>query len=216
MSKSLTTLISNVQALLLDDGTRYTTATVTAAIRSALKEINQRAPVNQATLIDVVADQYDYELSSSSDAINAINIHDILLWDSNGDLHEPLTFDPYNEDERLFFRLRMPLSEGDFILARFTIPYTISELDSQIESTIPSFYDDILIDGSCFYCCQIRALGRVETINLNQAVPENLRDIRIFYRQAFDHGLALMGNKRAPISQPDTRAWNDVYHGWDQ
>lgn len=214
MSKNLTTLITNVQALLLDDGTRYTTATVTAAVRSALKEINQRAPVNQATLIDVVSDQYDYELSDSADAINAIEINDILLWDSDGDLHESLTFDRYSEDERLFFRLRQPLSEGDFILARFTIPYTINGLDSQVESTIPAFYDDILIDGACFYACQIRALGRVETINLNQGVSENLRDSRIYYRQAFDRGLALMAAKRAPVSEPDQRAWNDSWTGW--
>ena len=80
MTKSLTTLIANIQELLLDDGTRFTTATVTAAVRSALKEINQRSPINAATLIDTVADQKDYELSDSPDAKNAIALSDILLW----------------------------------------------------------------------------------------------------------------------------------------
>jgi hypothetical protein len=75
-------------------------------------------------------------------------------------------------------------------------------------------YDDVLIDGSCFYSCQIRSVGRVETINLNQGVPENLRDAKIYYRQAFDIGLRLMMKKRPP-SQPRTDAWNDAWQGWN-
>jgi hypothetical protein len=216
MTKSLTTLIANVQALLLDDGTRFSTATVTAAVRAALKEINQRAPINAATLIDVVASQKDYELTDSVDAVNAIAISDILAWDADGDDHESLTYDAYNEDERLFFRLREAQAAGGFILARFTIPYTVNGLDSATESTIPMFYNDILIDGACFYACQIRSVGRVETINLNQGVSQSLRDARIYYRQAFDIGLALMARKKPASSQPDLRAWNDSYAGWNQ
>lgn len=216
MTKTLTTLIANVQALLLDDGTRYTTATVTAAVRSALKEINQRAPVNQATLIDAVSNQKDYELTDSAVAVNAIEINDILLWDDDGDDHTSLDYDPYNEDERLYFRLRMSQSDGEFLLARFSIPYTVSGLDSAIESTIPDFYDDILIDGSCYWAAVIRSLGRVETINLNANVPDTLGDVKQMYRAAFDRGLALMAKKKPPISEPDTRSWTDSYGGWDQ
>jgi hypothetical protein len=42
VTKILTQIIANVQALLLDDGTRFTTATVTAAARAALKDFNQK------------------------------------------------------------------------------------------------------------------------------------------------------------------------------
>jgi hypothetical protein len=216
MTKTLTQIIANVQALLLDDGTRFSTATVTAAVRSALKEINQRSPVNQSTLIDAITNQKDYELTDSADAVAAISITDILLWDTDGDDHESLIYDPYSEDERLFFRLRYAQNTGDLLLARFTIPYTVSELDSQVESTIPAYYEDIIIDGACFYSSQIRSIGRVETINLNKGVSENMRDVRIYFRQAFDSGLALMARKKPPVSQPSRAAWNDVYHGWDQ
>jgi len=216
MTKSLTTLIANVQALLLDDGTRFSTATVTAAVRSALKEINQRAPVNAGTLIDTVADQKDYELTDSIDAADAISIIDILEWDSSGDDHTSLVYDEYNEDERLFFRLRSAQPASGFILARFTIPYTVSGLDSATESTIPAFYDDILIDGACFYSCQIRSVGRIEPINLNKDVTKSLLDAKIYFRQAFDIGLTLMAKKKPQVSEPSTAAWNDQYHAWDQ
>jgi hypothetical protein len=212
MSKTLTTLIANVQALLLDDGTRFTTATVTAAVRAALKEINQRAPVNAATLIDVVAEQHDYELTDSPDAENAIALSDILLWDADVDNHIPLNYSEYSEDERIYFRLREAQSAGDFLLARFTIPYTVSGLDSATESTIPAFYDDILIDGACFWACQIRSIGRVETINLNQGVSENLRDAKIYFRQAFDSGLLLMAKKKPAVSQARAETWNDEWY----
>lgn len=213
MTKSLTTLIANVQAMLLDDGTRFNTATVTAAVRAALKEINQRAPVNQSTLIDAVTDQKDYELSDMADAETAIAISDILLWDSDGDYHTPIDYQPYDEDERLFFRLQTPRVAGEYILARFTQPHTVNGLDSATESTIPAYYDDVLIDGACFWSCQIRSLGRVETINLNQGVPENLRDAKIFFRQAFDYGLTIMSRKRPPMAEDRTPAWNDEYYG---
>jgi len=216
MTKSLTTLISNAQTLLLDDGTRFSTATLTAAIRSALKEINQRSPVNAATLIDVVADQKNYELTDNPDAENAISLSDVLLRDADGDLHLPLDYEEYSEDERIWFRLRYPQIEGNFLIARFALPYSISGLDSATESTIPAFYDDILIDGACFYACQIRSIGRVETINLNQGVPENLRDAKIYFRHSFDSGLALMAKKKPAVGEPRTGAWNDSYHGWNQ
>ena len=60
MSDTLTQLIAKIQAQLLDDGTRFTTATCTAALRAALKDFNLAAPVHAGTLIDVVADQYEY------------------------------------------------------------------------------------------------------------------------------------------------------------
>jgi hypothetical protein len=167
-------------------------------------------------LIDAVTDQKDYELSDSPDAENAIEIIDILLWDSEhatADYHTPLNYQPYFEDERLFFRLRNPRTTGEYILARFTQPHTVSGLDSATESTIPAYFDDVLIDGACFWACQIRSLGRVETINLNQGVPENLRDAKIFFREAFDRGLAIMARKRPPMAEDRIPAWNDEWYG---
>lgn len=213
MSKTLTQLITVVQANLLDSGTRFDTTTCTAAVRSALKEFNQHAPNNQAELIDTVADQLDYELTDADS--RAMTLTGVYLWDSDGDLHEPLQYDEYMEDARIFFRLKYAQPAGKFILARYQINFTVSGLDSETESTLPVFWDNILEDGSTFYACQIRSSGRVETINLNQRVSENWIEEKRIWRNAFDKGLALISRTKAPVSEPDTNAWNDAWHGWD-
>jgi len=212
MSDTLTQLIAKIQAQLLDDGTRFTTATCTAALRAALKDFNLAAPVHAGTLIDVVADQYEYELSDSVDAATAIEIIDILEADPDGgELDKSLDYDGYSEDERLFFRLRQPLDSGQ-IVARFTQPHTVSGLDSATESTLAAIWDTVLVDGACYHACEIRAVGRVETINLNRNVPDPLHKAAERFLAAFQMGLAQARKKRPQVGKPDERAWNDQWH----
>src|SRR5215204_674236 len=117
MSDSLTTLITHVQAGLGDDGTIFTTALCTAAIREALRQFNVIAPVHAGTLIDAVTDQYEYELSDEDS--RALDILDVLRQgDNNDELDISLTYDAYNEDERVFFRLRQPEAEGETLIVR--------------------------------------------------------------------------------------------------
>jgi len=81
MSDTLTTLISKVQAILGDDGTIFTTATVTAAIRQALSEWNLRVPTFAAVTITGVNNQYEYELTSEDS--RALGITDVLRQGAN-------------------------------------------------------------------------------------------------------------------------------------
>lgn len=212
MAQTLTQLIAKVQAQLIDDGTRFSTATCTAALRACLKNVNERAPINAGTRIDVIADQKEYELSDKDS--RAMSVLDILEWDDDED-HTPIPYDAYSEDERLFFRLRFALSSGE-ILARYTIPHTISGLDSETESTPSARLDQIIVDGACVEAITYRAASRVETINLQQAVSDNYREIVGHFRMAYEMGLsAYIRDRRAPVSEPNTAAWNDEYHGWN-
>lgn len=214
MTDTLTQLIARVQVQLIDDGTRFTTATCTAAIRACLKNINERAPIHAGTRIDVIANQKEYELSDKDS--RAMSILDILEWDSDGEDHTPLPFDAYTEDERLFFRIRTALQSGE-ILARYTIPHTISGLDSEIESTPTARLDQIIVDGACWHALKFRAASRVETINLQQAVSDNYREIMGHFLSAYEMGFAVyVRDRRAPVSEPNTAAWNDEYHNWDK
>ena len=210
MTDTLTQLIAKVQIQLIDDGTRFTTATCTAAIRSCLKNVNERAPINAGTRIDVVANQYEYELSAEDDRV--MSVLDILEWNS-AELHLPLSFDAYTEDERIFFRLRVPLSTGE-ILARYTIPHTISGLDSATDSTPTPRLDQIIVEGACAEALAFRAAARIETINLQQNVSDNYREAMQHFRAAYENGLiAYLRDRRAQVSEPRTDAWNDVWHG---
>lgn len=213
MTDTLTQLIAKVQAQLIDDGTRFTTATCTAAIRACLKNVNERAPINAGTRIDVVADQKEYELSDEDS--DAMSVLDILEWDDDGEDHTPIAYDAYTEDERVFFRLRVPLDEGE-ILARYTIPHTINGLDSETESTPSARLDQIIVDGACAEAIAYRAASRIETINLQQEVSDNYREAMTHFRAAHELGLsAYTRDRRSPVSEPNTAAWNDPYHNWD-
>lgn len=216
MSKTLTQLITNVQALLLDDGTRFNTETVTAAVRAALKEFNQRAPVYAGTLVNVVNGQKEYALNAT-DFDNLIDVIAVLKQGTDAHLENniELEHDTYFEDAAPFIRLRNSQSSG-YLIVRYSIPYTVNGLDSQIESTLPAFYDNTLIDGACYWACVIRSTGRVEPINLNNGVTENLIEVMKFYRKAFDYGLAQAARRRPPVSEPSIIAWNDEYHTWDK
>jgi hypothetical protein len=212
MAKSLTTLIADAQAMLLDDGTRFTTATVTAAIRNALKDFNRAAPIFAGELVDVVSGQKEYALNSSA-FDNLIDIHSVLKQGTDANLENniELTFDGYFEDAAPFIRLRSAQSSG-YLIVRYTIPYTVSGLDSEVASTLPAYWDNTLLDGACYYSCLIRSVGRVETINLNQGVPNELQQALSFYRQAFQLGLAMASRRKPPVSEPNGFAWNDDFH----
>jgi hypothetical protein len=216
MSDSLTTLISKIQALLGDDGTIFTTATCTAAVRNALNTYNQFAPVHAADLFDAVTDQYEYEVSDQD--TRAMEVLDVLLQGDNAnELDLSLTYDDYSEDERLWFRLRAPQTTGKTLIVRYTIPHTVNGLDSQSESTIPAWQNQILVMGSAAEALRSRAYARVETINLNQDVSNNYKELATIYRDEFTTLLrSISSRKSAPVGEPDTRAWNDQYHYWGQ
>lgn len=216
MSDSLTTLITRTEAGLGDDGTIFTTAICTAAIREALRQFNQVAPVHAADLITGVNDQYEYELTAVDSL--AIAILDVLRQGDNADeLDISITYDAYNEDERIFFRLRQPVTTSDTLIVRYTKNHTISGLDSATESTVPTEQDQIIVDGARAEAIMIRAVSRVETINLSKDQTDNYREIAGHFKAAFTAGLANIGRtKRAPVGEPDTRAWNDNYHNWGQ
>jgi hypothetical protein len=216
MTDSLTTLIGKVQALLGDDGTIFDTTLCTAAAREALKSYNMYLPINAGTLIDAVTDQYEYELTDTD--LKAMRILDILLQGENANEQDiSLTFDEYSEDERIFFRLRCPQTTGETLIARYTVPQTINGLDSETETTMPAWIMPTLVTGIAAEALRIRARARVETINLNKEVRDqyskSAQEMKIEYLAELR---SMATTKRAPVGEPDQRAWNDKYHNWEQ
>lgn len=216
MADSLTTLISKTQGALGDDGTIFTTAICTAAAREALKTFNAHLPVNAGTLIDGITNQLEYELSDEDD--RAMYITDILRQDPNLlEKDKPVTFDQYSEDERIFFRLRKAVTSTDILIVRYAIPHTINGLDSETESTLPAWQDPTLIIGIAAEAARIRGRSRTETINLSKDQSDNyLQQAAEMKREFIADLIAMSRQKKAPVGEPDTRAWNDSYHSWGQ
>jgi len=208
MTKTLTQLVSAVQAQLIDDGTRFSTATCTAAIRSALGKLNRRIPINAEQIIDTIEGQYTYEPSG------AAFITDVLQYFTTTEAYQPLEYDAISEDNRATFRLRAPLAGGLLLLARYTQFHTISGLDASTESTLTADQDNVLIEGACAEALAIRAASRIETINLQQAVSDNYREVMMEFMKAFEAGLRYYERRQAIPQLGRTTAWNDQYHGW--
>ena len=198
--------------MFIDDGTRFTAATITAAVRQALKDFNAAAPVRAAETQAVVSGQYEYELTDQT----TIQILDVLLegTDTAQENHTPLAFTPFFEDGRAWIRLQVPLGSGNLIF-RYTTPHTISGLDAASESTLAALWDAVLLDGACYYSCLARAASRIEVVNLNANVPDPWQAIAGTYRQAFLDGLQLATRQpaaRLPDRPSAPRTWNDEWH----
>lgn len=216
MADSLTTLISKLQALFMDDGTLFSTATCTAAIRHALLHLNLSVPVQGGTLIDSVADQHEYELTDALAGATPLSITDVLLADpSGGEYDLPVVFRDFSEDERWFIRLEQPIAAGNQMIVRFTQAHTVNGLDGAAESTLPASSDVVLLNGAAARACEIAAVGKIESNNLDPHVSGNYLDAAAHFERAFMLGLkALLSRRRLQSSVPDLRAWNDEWHGW--
>ena len=211
MSDTLTQLIAKLQALLLGDSTTFTTATCTAAIRQAFKQLNMTIPAHLAETQDVVAEQYEYELED----LTALQVVDVLLegTDTYQEYGTSLRFAPFFEDDRPGFRLHQPQANGRTLIIQYTAPYTINGLDSATVSTMPALYDVVLLDGAAWMACLVRAAGRIETINMNQNVPANFEKMANHFKQAFEAGLANLARRQFKPAQPRLQGWQDEWAG---
>jgi hypothetical protein len=207
MTETLTTLTAKLQALFIDDGTRFNSTTCTAAFRMALGEVNRVAPNHAATLETVVSGQYEYVLSGA-DYAELITIVDVL----HEDVEKSLDFSPYFEDGVPVIRLESPQTSGDLIV-RYTIPYQLTGLDSGTEYILPNWFTAAFVAGAAFYALMIRAGSRVESINLAPNVSDNYRDMLATYYTAFQNGLAVLQARGFARGFEDERAWNDDEHG---
>jgi hypothetical protein len=209
MSDSLAQLIVKLQSLLSDDGALFTTAICTSAIRQALKNLNLSIPMHAADTMLAVAEQKEYELEE----INALAILDVLRQgtDLYAEYGVSLAFHDYFEDDRPFFRLLTPEADGTVLIVRYLLPYVIGGLDGESDCTLPPLYDVVLLDGAAWQACVVRAAGVIESDNLNVGESASFQQMAAHFKMAFELGLARLGQRKFPVSQPDERAWNDKW-----
>jgi len=210
MTDTLTQLIAKLQPLLLDTGILFTTPTCTSAIRQALKCFNAFAPIHAGDLVAPVLGQKEYEL----DVPTALEIVDVLRQGQDIYLedHISLDFVTYFEDGRPFFRLAVAEPVTNTLIIRYTLPHTISGLDSSTDSTLSAYFDTILLDGAAWQVCLIRAGGRIETINMNPDIPDPWEKLSLQFKESFDAGLVLAA-RQSFARVPDPRKWKDSWEG---
>jgi hypothetical protein len=213
MTDTLAQLIDKLQATLGDDGTLFTDAMCTAAVRLALNAFNLAAPIHAADLVEVEDGAFEYEIETDEGA-HILQVLDVLLrgMDALAENHKPLDFKSHFEDDRPFIRLTSPLSAGTLII-RYTLPHIISGLDGETESTLAPLFDTVIIQGAAYFACLNRAARRVEAINLNKEVTQPWQDLADRYKRHFEAGLKAAARKRSP-AYPRRQGWDDAWHGW--
>jgi hypothetical protein len=209
MPDTLTQLISKAQAQLLDNGTLFTTPTLTAAARQALLQLNKAIPQNAAVLITAIANQNEYEVTDSDPA--ALTVTDVLL-DGDNDYSTGLPYDAYSEDSRLFIRLRDYLSAGETIIVHYTKPHTLYGLDGSLDSTLPDDLNVIFVTGICAYACLIRSAGTVETNNVQTGVADQWTKSAANWQTIYTRELKTYKLQNTPRGEPTLRAWEDPQH----
>ncbi len=209
MPDTLTQLISKVQAQLQDNGTLFTAATLTAAARQALNDINLLVPEHAAVLVTAVADQKEYELSDYD--ASATGITDVLL-DGDNEYDTGLAYDAYVEDDPWFFRLRTPQAAGETLIVHYTRPYTISGLDGALDSTLSDALGNAVLNGTCYYACVSRAAAGIEANNIELGVTANWINLARLWADAFDNSLRVAHHDPVAKGEPESAAWNDPWH----
>ena len=208
MSDSLTTLISKVQNTLGDAaGTYFTTAIVTAAARQALREFNEACPIHEGGFIDTIANAKEYELADDLNFASMFEVTDVLLYDQTDDDHEPLEFDSYFLNNIPYIRLRSAQPVDEILLVRFTMPQTISGLDSETDSTIPANLDSLLTAGIAYYSIIGRGAGRIEANNLSKSTPDDYREFKETLLDKWTSGLEKLKDRNAPVGEPSENSW---------
>ena len=208
MTASLTTLVSNIQASLGDDGTLFTLGICTAAVRLALQAFNERAPIYAGTLITIVDGDVEYALNEN-DFTNMIDILDVVYNDKS------IPFQRYYFDNAPFIRLDDALTSGDLDI-RYTIPFTVSGLDAATASTLDTNQDKVLLAGACAFAIYIRAASRVESFNLDKAAMSNYEKLAGPFIKSFQNGLNHYARRSMPQANRDQRTWDDAWHGFGE
>ncbi len=212
MADTLTQLIAKVQANLLDNATLFSTATITAAARLALSDINAAVPAHAAATFAAVDKQKEYELSDTDAQANGIT--DVLLRGDN-EYDVSLPYDAYVEDDRWFFRLRTPQPAGKTLVVIYTTAYTISGLDGSLDSSLPDALNIAAIDGTCYYSIIARAAYTVEANNIETSASQNWQKIARIWADRFNKALRDSRTQPTTRGEPNTAAWNDPQHDPD-
>jgi len=208
MALTLTEQITIIQTQLGDDGTLFSTASLTAAVRQALRDFNQRAPVRGAEIVTVVSGIKTYELANGAFPTLVLDIFDVLKNDDSNEDDAPLEYDKIFEDNRIYIRLRQAEQSGN-LLVRYTQPHTVNGLDSEVETTLQTDQDQILSDASCFYACLTRGYSIIESNNLTQKSVDDWLKGALIFQRTYLTAIQRYSSRPFPSGETRTTSWLD-------
>jgi hypothetical protein len=173
---------------LLSDPTNviFSNTDVDQALRWALSEYSSKRPLIRTYIFTVDATTGVHTLPA--DFVTR-HITKVELWDEDQDSIIELTFYANQLDEQWMINTSYEVAAGEVLQISYSAVHAIDGLDGAAGTTVPEADETLLQVGAAGRSATMRALERIETINMNPDVVKAYRDIGADYISQFSTGL---------------------------
>jgi len=142
---------------------------VDQALRWALSQYSLRRPFIRTYQFTVDATTGVHTLPA--DFITR-HITKVELYDEDPDDIVDLTFYAFQRDEQWIVETKYEVSAGDILQISYSTIHTVDGLDAAAGTTLAAADEPIIHVGAAGRAAQMRALDRIETINMNKDVVQ--------------------------------------------
>ncbi len=169
---------------LLDDSSKvvFSDNDVDQSLRWALSEYSLRRPLIRTYQFDVLTSTSMHTLPA--DFVTR-HITKVELWNTDPDYMVDLAFYAYKVDEQWVINPRFFVESGEVLQISYSDVHTIDGLDAAAGTTVPDADETLLQMGAAGQAAMMRAMNRVETINMNPAVVQGYRQLAADYLSKF-------------------------------
>ena len=154
---------------LLSDSTNiiFSSNNVDQALRWALAEYSYRRPLIRTYQFSVDATTRIHTMPAD---FLTRQVTCVQLYNSDEDLITDRTFYAYLRDEQWMIETQIAVEAGEVLQVSYSAIHQVDGLDGAAGTTIPLSDEPILHVGAAGRAAQMRALDRIETINMNKDV----------------------------------------------
>ena len=200
---AIATFRTNISALLYDvSNVIFTTAEIDQALRWALSEYSLKRPMIKTYDYTVIGTTRVHTMPADFVTRHVTNVQ---LWDADPDKYMDILFHAFLIDEQWTIQTRYEMKDGDVLQISYSAVHQVDGLDAAAGTTIPAADEPMLQIGAAGHAAQMRAVGTVESINMNANVVTNYRLLAADYLARFTAALfAEPGIRVALPDFPDT------------
>jgi hypothetical protein len=169
---------------LLYDATNviFSNDNVDTALRWALAEYSVRRPLIRTYMLDVDTTTVIHVLPAD---FATRHITKVELYNADPDAITERAFYAYIRDEQWTIETKLAVEAGEVLQVSYSDTHTVDGLDSASGTTVPEADEYILQVGAAGRAAQMRALDRIETINMNKDVVAAYQKLALDYLLTF-------------------------------
>lgn len=169
---------------LLDDASKvvFTDADVDQALRWALAEYSNRRPLIRSYFYDVDTTTAFHILPTDFVTRHIVNVE---IYNADPDSVVGLDFRTQYINEQWLINTRFPVEAGEVLQVSYSDVHAIDDLDAAAGTTVPDADEILLQLGAAGHAALMRALNRIETINMNPDVVKAYRETAVNYLARF-------------------------------